>query len=347
MTFTENKKNQLIFISVALIGSFLLVFSILRPFIYTLILAVIFAVVFQRPYEKALKLTKQNSGLASFLVTLLVILIVIIPLTFLGKQIIQEGQQLYFSLTENGSSGIINSSLESIKGSLNGFLPGVENISIDLDQYIKTGISWVLQNLTGFFSNVVKTLVNAFIFLIAFYYLLKEGRNFKSYVVKFSPLNSEHNEVVLSKLDLAINSVVKGNIIIALVQGVLTSIGLSIFGVPNPVIWGVLAAVSALIPGVGTSIVIIPAIIYLFFTNAFTSALGLIIWGIIAVGMIDNFLGPKLVGKGMKLHPLLVILAVFGGATFFGPIGFLLGPLSLSLFLALLDIYSIFLKHNA
>jgi predicted PurR-regulated permease PerM len=72
--------------------------------------------------------------------------------------------------------------------------------------------------------------------------------------------------------------------------------------------------------------------------------IGLILWGIVAVGLIDNFLGPRLVGRGMRLHPLLVILSVLGGATFLGPVGFIFGPLAVSLFFALLDIYTYLLS---
>jgi len=109
--------------------------------------------------------------------------------------------------------------------------------------------------------------------------------------------------------------------------------------VPSAILWGVIAAITALIPGFGTSLVIIPAILYLFLTGHIVQAVGLVIWGALAVGLIDNFLGPKLVGRGMHLHPLLVILSVLGGAALFGPIGFLLGPLCLGLFLTLFDIY--------
>ena len=127
--------------------------------------------------------------------------------------------------------------------------------------------------------------------------------------------------------------------IIAVIQGASTSIGLAIFGVPNAIIWGMVAAVASLIPGLGTSLIILPAILYLFLNEQTMQAAGLIIWGMTAVGLIDNFLGPKIVGRGMKLHPLLVILAVLGGFAFFGPIGFILGPLTLGMFLALFDIY--------
>ncbi|MEI6596963.1 MAG: AI-2E family transporter, partial [bacterium] len=86
-------------------------------------------------------------------------------------------------------------------------------------------------------------------------------------------------------------------------------------------------------------LVFIPAIILMFVSGQVFSAVGLLLWGVLAVGLIDNFLGPKLIGRGMKLHPLLVLFSVIGGAVFLGPIGFILGPIILSLLFALLHIY--------
>lgn len=97
---------------------------------------------------------------------------------------------------------------------------------------------------------------------------------------------------------------------------------------------------AALIPGIGTALVLTPAIMFLFLKGEVFSGVGLIAWGMGAVGLVDNFLGPKLVGRGMRLHPLIILLSVLGGIGFFGPIGFLLGPLTISLLFALLNIYS-------
>ena len=80
-------------------------------------------------------------------------------------------------------------------------------------------------------------------------------------------------------------------------------------------------------------------------TGKTLAAIGLLIWAVIAVGLIDNFLGPILVGRGVKIHPLFILFAVIGGLGFFGPLGFLLGPLVLSLLYALVDIYRVLLER--
>jgi predicted PurR-regulated permease PerM len=112
-----------------------------------------------------------------------------------------------------------------------------------------------------------------------------------------------------------------------------------IFDIPAPAVWGAVAAIAAFIPGIGTSLVIVPGIIYLLLTGNTAYAIGLAIWGAVAVGLIDNVLGPHLVNKGVHIHPFLILVSVLGGLSTFGPIGFILGPLVLALLFALLEVY--------
>jgi predicted PurR-regulated permease PerM len=136
-------------------------------------------------------------------------------------------------------------------------------------------------------------------------------------------------------------------LLIALTQGFVSGIGFAIFGVPSATLWGSMAAVGSLVPGVGTAIVIAPMVMYLLVTGSTVAAIGLAIWGIIAVGMVDNFLGPILVGRGVRIHALFILFAVIGGVQYFGPLGFILGPLVLSLLYALLDIHRVMESEKA
>lgn len=340
----DNKKTQFNFLLIFLVAAFILAIFIFRPFIYALILAVIFAVVFQPVYRKILKLFGQYPRIAALLATILVVIFILAPVALLGFQIFKEARQLYFSLAANGGQETILNIFRNAANKIQHLVPETKDFSLSFDQYVKQGATWLVQNLGAIFSNFAKMIVSSFIFLMAFYYLLKDGEKLKKTIMDISPLSDTDNETIFSKLELAINSVVRGNLVIALVQGVSTAAGFTIFGVPNAVLWGMIAAITALIPGIGTSLVIIPAIAYLFLIGQTISAFGLIVWGVLAVGLIDDFLGPKIVGRGIKLHPLLVILAVLGGIALFGPMGFLLGPLSLSLFFTLLDIYFYLLK---
>ena len=336
----NHQKSELYFLLILLAGISVLTFFIFKPFLYTLALAMVFATVLQPVYQKILGFTHGRRGLSALATTLFVIAFIFIPLYFLGIQIFQEARLLYSSLTEGAGKDNILNIFNSFRDSFQNYFPATQEFSFNIDQYLKLGLSWLLQHLGSIFGSFAKMAISSFLFLVALYYLLKDGQKLKAAIIALSPLPDADDEAISQKLRLAINAVMKGNLLIALVQGILTSVGFTIFGVPNAVLWGSVAAVAALIPGIGTALVLTPAILFLFFIGEVFSGVGLIVWGVVAVGLIDNFLGPKLVGRGMQLHPLIILLSVLGGIGFFGPIGFLLGPLTISLLFALLNIYS-------
>ena len=351
----NHQRSELYFLLILLAGIFVLAFFIFKPFLYALILAIVFATVFQPVHKRVLAMTRERKGLAAFLATISVLIVVVAPLTLLGIQIFQEATGLYSSLIENGgvtdplrrsySEASLSRGIGNTIQSLTRFSP-VPIDSPDVSQYLKQGLSWLLQHLGPLFANVAKAMVGVFIFLIALYYLFKDGHDLKRALVALSPLQDIHDETIFNKLALAINSVIKGNLAVALVQGVLTAVGFAIFGIPNATLWGSVAAITALIPGIGTALVLLPAILYLYFSGETLFAVGLLVWGMVAVGLVDNFLGPKLASRGMRLHPFLILLSILGGIGFFGPLGFLLGPLVLSLLFALLEIYFAIKKEH-
>lgn len=342
----SDRKPQLYFLLILLAGIFVLAFFIFRPFLYALILAAVFAVVFQPIHQKIVGFVRGRQGLAALITILIVIIFIFTPLIFLGIQIFQEAQQLYLMLIEGNGKDIILNFLDALLDSFQNYLPATQEFSINIDQYLKQGLSWLLQHLGSVFGSFAKMAVSSFLFLVALYYLLKDGQKLKAAIIALSPLSDADDEAISQKLGTAINAVMKGNLLIALVQGVLTAVGFAIFGVHNAVLWGSIAAIAALIPGIGTALVLTPAIVFLFLKGEMFSGVGLIAWGMGAVGLVDNFLGPKLVGRGMQLHPLIILLSVLGGIGFFGPIGFLLGPLTISLLFVLLNIYSSLMKKE-
>ncbi len=363
---TTTNKTQIYFL-IALIAIITVVtFFIFKPFLYAFVLAIICATVFSPVQKRIGSYMKGKNAMSAFLSTAFILLIVVVPLSFLSFFIFQEATQLYTNLSNQNSlhssipQGVVNV-IQNIKE----FLPAsiaesmqtvtepdtvsnhVTSDVLNIDQYIKQGLAWLLGHFGPIFSNVVDVVMGGFIFLVALYYIFKDGGELKRTIIKLSPLSDDYDEIIFGKLGIAINSVIKGSIVVAIIQGVLTAIGFTIFGIPNALLWGTVTAVAALIPGVGTALIIIPAVIFLIFSGEALSATGLFIWGLIAVGLIDNFLGPQLVEKGMNLHPFLILLSILGGITFFGPLGFLFGPLVLSLLFALVEIYSLVVKKTS
>src|SRR3989338_3772569 len=243
----NHQKSELYFLLILLAGIFVLAFFIFKPFLYALILAIVFATVFEPVHKKVFAIMRERKSLAAFLATISVLVVVVAPLAFLSTQIFQEATRLYSSLIENGGATNLSRFVGDTIQSLTRFSPAPIEFSFDVSQYLKQGLSLLLQHLGSLFANVAKAMVGVFVFLVALYYLFKDGHKLKEVVVALSPLQDIHDETIFNKLALAINSVLKGRLAVGLVQGILTAVGFAIFGVPNAALWGSVAAIAALI----------------------------------------------------------------------------------------------------
>lgn len=311
-----------------LLATVTLLIVLLKPFLGALVLAITFAVILEPLYRVLLKAVPYPS-IAALLTTLLLLVIVFVPLIFLGLRLFNEARLVYSQLTANDTFFLSH------------LAPRVGG---DFNQYARQIVAWLIANAATFFSSVAQTAANLFLSLLAFYYLLKDGPALVRELISLSPLADRYDQGIVTRLHAAVNSVVRGSLIIAVLQGISTGLGFTIFGIPHPIVWGSVAIIAALVPTVGTALILAPGIGYLLIQGDIGASIGLLIWGATAVGLIDNLLGPKLMEHGIRIHPLLILLAVLGGLGTFGPTGFLIGPLTLSLLFALMDIYKHMIK---
>lgn len=327
------------FISLLLLVLALTIY-VLWPYIGAIVLALTFSVVF-RPLFARLQRVVGFDWLAAALTVLAVVLLVFIPLSYFGFQIFQQATTLYAHLT-SGAGDNIGATLTATLRDFFGRFDLPQN-SLNINEYIRTVLNWLIENLGPLFSGLTQVFVTLIISLFGLYYLLRDGEYFKKTMISLLPLEPRYAERIFAKMEQAVISVIRGQLAIALIQGAVAGIGFSIFGIPNAIFWGSFAAIAALVPTLGTAIIIFPAIVYLFFIGHAFASLGLLIWGIFAVGLIDNMLAPQLMRRGIEIHPFIILLSVLGGISVFGPMGFLVGPLVIALFYALLDIYSDFI----
>lgn len=314
-----------------------LVWQLFAPFAGALALAAIVVTICYPFYEQVRRfMPGKNRTLGAFVTTLLVVVIVIIPLVILGFFIFREATSIY-RLFGPGSAASLEQALIGIERFVQGYVPG---FTLDISGYVQQAAEFITSHISVIFTGTASTIFMFFIALIATFYFFRDGKTFTKYLVEVSPLSDAEDVVILKRLARSVRSVALGTVFVALIQGTLTAVGLSLFGFERAILWGTVAAFGALVPGIGTSIVFIPSIIYLIATGAYPIAIGVAIWGVLAVGLIDNLLGPYLMSRGATLHPLFILLAVIGGIAFFGPIGFVLGPVILSLFKVLLEIYA-------
>lgn len=342
-SYMETQRLQVWFFLALLGGVGLLTIIIFLPYLTPIILAGTFAVLFQ-PLHQWVRAHLHGYEKLAALTTLLVILVaVLVPLWFIGLQTFEEAQRFYQS-GGSGNNSIVDRASDYINTIVGRIAPGA---NLDIPQLSREAAAWLIGHSAAFFSGFVTVILYFFLTIISLYYFLKDGSKFTQVIAHWSPLPTRYNEEILEKLEVAINSVIRGTLLIAIIQGIITGIGFSIFKIPNPILFGSTAIFAALIPGIGTALVLLPAIFYLFLTGDIANGVGLTIWGMLGVGLIDNILGPIIIERGINIHPLLILFSVLGGLSFFGPIGFIMGPLVLSLLFALLKIYLEFIKKES
>lgn len=317
--------------------------SIVAPFFGALSLAGIIVIVSYPLYRKILFRTpRHNKSLAAGITTLLVTLLVVIPLAILGYFIFAEALSFYISLDQGGGV-FVDESISRVETLIQRFAPSV---TLEASLYMRQAAGWLVAHIGAIFAETASTVFLIFIAIIAVFYFFRDGEQCVRYLVSLSPLPDSEDEHILSRLSRSVRSVVLGTLVVALIQGVLTAIGFAIFGIGQPALWGAVAAVGSLIPSVGTLVVFVPVIAVLVLSGSYGAATGLAIWGMLAVGLIDNLFGPYLMSRGVSLHPFLVLLTVLGGIAIFGPMGFILGPVALSLLMVLLELHSAHTKSE-
>lgn len=314
-----------------------MVWLIAAPFLSALALALIIVTICQPLYVRIRRHTPyQNKSLAALATTLVVLVAIILPLVLLSSAVVGEVVDFYqgFNLTEGTQQG---GSIDIFEAKIQELIPGFQ---VDIQEQIKLIAEWLVGNLGAIFASTVSTLFTFLIAIIGSFYFFRDGQELLQLLIKASPLPDEEDRIIFARMASAVRAVATGTLLLALIQGTLVSIGFMVVGLDHAILWGSLASVGALMPGIGTSIVTGPAVIYLFATGSTIPAVGLLTWSVLIVGLVDNFVGPYLISRQNNMHPFIILIAVLGGISLFGPIGFIIGPVIVTLFLVLLEIYS-------
>ncbi|MCI0542153.1 AI-2E family transporter [bacterium] len=315
----------------------LLAFLVFRPFLNILLLAGVFAVLLFPVHSAFLRWFGGGKSMAAFVTVFIAFIFLIIPIFFLGMQIFEQASAVYTKMQGNGSgyARVVESAIET---PIRQVFP---EFSFDAREYAGRAIGLVAENFGFFVSQTAYILLAITLLLFALFSFLRDGRAMLLSVRSVSPLEPQYNEEIAKKIQRTINTVVKGTLLIALIQGVFVGMGFYIFGIPNATLWGSIGGVASLIQGLGTSLVIVPGVIYLALAGNLAAALGLAIWGALIVGLIDNILISYFYGKESGVPPVFILFAVLGGLVSFGPLGFIFGPIILSLFVSMMHIYRI------
>jgi predicted PurR-regulated permease PerM len=320
-----------------------MVWQIFAPFVTALALSAIIVVICYPLFEFVLKyLSRKNRSVAAFISTIIVFTCVVVPLFLVSSLLVNEFLSFYRTIDVTTQMPIDNA-LNSVEASIQNYIPGFD---INASEQIKTSVGWFTKNLGAIFAGTISVIFAFLIAMMGSFYLFRDGPRLISWMISVSPLQDKEDLAIFGRVSDSIRSVVTGTVLVAIIQGVLAAVGFSIFGIERAILWGSIGAFGALLPGIGTAGIMIPAVAYLFYLGSFGSAAGLLVWGIATIVIVDNFIGPQLMSRGSKLHPFIVLVSVLGGVSLFGPLGFILGPVCVSLFMVLLEIYGVYMDSD-
>ncbi|TSC67454.1 MAG: hypothetical protein CEO19_218 [Parcubacteria group bacterium Gr01-1014_73] len=338
------RRFTIIFFLILLATALALSFFILRPYLGALFMALVFYIALKPVHNFTLKIFKGRAGLASLAVVAATVLAILLPLVIFSFALFDDAANLYFKLADGAERGSYIAKLSVFADKYAKILS--PETTLDVNGYIKNSLAFLVSHLGAIFSSLAELAVGVVIMLFALFFLFRDGHKLKKELFGLSPLTDNYDQDIFDFAERAINAVVRGSLLVSLAQGILVGVGFVVFGVPNAVLWGALAAIASLIPTIGTALILIPAVVYLIIVASPALAIGLAVWGFFVVGLADNFLKSILLNRGVNLQPLLVLLSVLGGVAFFGPIGLIAGPVIVSLGFSLLRLYPLILKNS-
>jgi len=345
-----NNKNlfQRAFLIVLVVAVSLLFFSVVRVFFITILLAAIFAGLMSPLYGWLVRVMRGRRALASVLTLLVMILVVVVPLTALLTVVVEQAVQLTTTAgpwiqTQVQNPDVFVQKLQGL-AIYEDIAPYREQILTRLGELAGTAGSFAASSLQSMTMGTVAFLFHAFLLLYAMFFFLMDGSKLIQRIMYYSPLETDAERRLISKFVSVARATIKGTLVIGAIQGAGAGLALGLAGIHSAVFWSVLMVVLSIIPGVGTALVWVPAVIYLFVTGHVLSGILVTIWCALVVGSVDNLLRPRLVGKDTQMHDLLILFSTLGGLLTFGVAGFIIGPIVAALFVAIWDLYGVAFK---
>ncbi len=331
---------------IILLGIFTLLLFILKPFFMPIIVGFILVLLFYPLYDWFLKICRGHAYAASFLTTFVVTAFIFVPTGLIA------------SLVTNQILGLVDQSVQFVdKAHL---LDNVQQWSVNIQDYlsrleetfhvdinlravaanaVKQFGYYVYKYSPGVLAQTLTFFVESFIMLIVIFFLFVEAKALYQEFMRLSPLSNQHEQTLAHEMKDMIYAVVYGSFITALVQSLLAGLAFYFLHVQGFLVWGTLTFLFSFIPILGAGSVWVPAAIILFLTGHTQSAIYLSLYGALIISSVDNVLKPLLMRGKNKIHPVLLFLSIIGGLSLVGPIGILLGPITVAVFLAALKIY--------
>lgn len=315
-------------------------FRLVAVFLSFLLFGLFLAYLTYPVYDWLLKRLKRPAPTAG-LMLLIITLVLIVPIALLMAALVQQVQDLIAVAGVADPQAILDDLAYRINTFLglspqpDGNSPGSSLVNDIYDNLQDAATKWV----RDMPQQLLEALLGAFLLAYVLYYSYTDGQRWINALRELLPMEPDHRDALFHDVGHVIRGVMYGTILMSALQAALAALGFAIFGVPNIALWSVLVFILALLPIVGAPFVWVPWGLYLIYIGEPFRGIGLLVYSAILVNGIEHLLRPKLIGTVANIHPLIVLLGVVGGLAVFGFIGFILGPLILSVFVTVLNLY--------
>jgi len=318
---------------------------ILWPFYGAVLWGAILAILFAPLYRRLLDSMGQRRTIAALAAVLVILLIVILPVTVIGALLLQEALAVY-DRVQSGELDLARYS-QQVFAALPSWVTdlldrfGLSNLRAIQERFsagLVKGGQFLAGKVLNVGQNTFDLIVNLFIVLYLVFFLLRDGDKLAQRMRDAIPLHLDQQRELFGRFTTVIRATVKGNVIVALVQGALGGLIFWLLGIHAPVLWAVLMALFSLLPAVGSALIWLPVAVYFALAGALWKGVLLVAYGVLVIGLVDNVLRPILVGKDTKMPDYVVLISTLGGIAIFGLNGFVIGPVIAAMFIAVWDI---------
>ena len=339
---------------VVLIGVLILLLRLFWAYISAIILALLIASAFYPLYARVKKLLKGEERGASMLMTIFIFLVLVIPVGGFVGTLSNEAFDFYRRSRDAVSLLKIQQIVEGDSlwaqrirkvGKLTGIEVNpetLEELATSLGKNVGLFLSKQLRSMA---SNLLNFLIHFFLMMLVVYYIFRDGERLKNYISELLPFPIEQQELVVSKFREMARAVIVGNGLNGIIQGIIGGFGFFFFGLGSPFLWGTLIGFMAFLPFIGASIVYVPAFIILLLQGETGTAIGFLVYNGAYSIIMEYLFKPRMIGKGMRMNALLVFIGILGGIKLFGILGIIYGPLIMTIFITLAELYRLEYKE--
>ncbi|MBI5130923.1 MAG: AI-2E family transporter [Rhodopseudomonas palustris] len=321
---------------------------ILVPLYGAVLWGVVIAILFAPLYRRLNRGFDGRSNLAALTTVAIIVTMVILPIALIGAALAREASGMYARI-ESGNLEMLNSLKQFLAEPPAWINDLLERVGIGSLAELQERLTSLLMRGSQYFAsqalaigqNTVEFTVNLFVMLYLLFFLLRDGDLLAARIRRALPLPVEQQNQLLRKFTVVIRATVKGNMLIALIQGALGGFIFYALGISGALLWAVVMAFLSLLPAVGAGLVWVPVALYMLLTGAIWQGVVLIGFGALVIGMVDNVLRPVLVGKDTRMPDYVVLISTLGGLQVLGLNGFVLGPVVAAMFISTWDIFSI------